>query len=42
MIEFIAGAVATAALYTFWPSLAVTPSGWLRAAWRWLNTRQES
>lgn len=42
MIEFTLGAVAAATLYTFWPSLAVIPSGWLRAAWRWLNTRHES
>lgn len=41
MIEFTLGAVAAAVLYTFWPSLAVIPSGWLRAAWHWLNTRQE-
>jgi hypothetical protein len=28
--RFIFGAVASAALYTFWPNLAVVPSGWLR------------
>lgn len=33
MIEFALGVVATAALYTFAPSLATVPSGWLRAAW---------
>lgn len=42
MINFILGALATAALYTFRPSLAALPSQWLRAAWRWLNTRHES
>lgn len=42
MIEFAFGAIAAAVLYTFFPKLAVIPSGWLRAAWRWLNTRRES
>lgn len=35
MIEFALGAVAAAALYTFWPSLATIPSGWLRTALAW-------
>lgn len=31
MIQFVLGAIAAASLYTFWPSLAVVPSAWLRA-----------
>lgn len=42
MIEFLLGALAAAVLYTFAPSLAVIPSGWLRAAWAWFNDRRES
>lgn len=30
MIEFALGAIAASALYTFFPALAVVPSGWLR------------
>ena len=32
MTEFLLGCAATAALYTFAPSLATVPSGWLRKA----------
>ena len=37
MIEFLLGAVAAAALYTFFPTLAVAPSRWLRVAWAWIR-----
>ena len=33
MISFAAGFIACAILYTFFPALAVYPSGWLRKAW---------
>lgn len=39
MIEFALGAIAASALYTFWPSLATVPSGWLRAALAWFKAR---
>ncbi|WP_202844776.1 hypothetical protein [Luteimonas saliphila] len=39
MIEFALGAIGAAALYTFFPTLAVVPSGWLRAAWAWFQSR---
>ena len=37
MIEFLLGAVAASALYTFFPTLAVVPSNWLRSAWAWFR-----
>ncbi len=40
VIEFLLGATAAAALYTFFPTLAVVPSGWLRAAWAWFQSRK--
>lgn len=40
MIEFLLGAIASAALYTFFPALAVAPSNWLRAAWAWIQIRK--
>lgn len=40
MIEFLLGAIASAALYTFFPALAVVPSNWLRAAWAWIQSRK--
>lgn len=36
MIDFALGVVATAALYTFWPSLGVKSSELLRAGLAWL------
>ena len=40
MIEFALGFIACAILYTFWPALAVIPSGWLRRIWTVLNNRK--
>ena len=40
MIEVLLGAVAASALYTFFPTLAVVPSGWLRKAWAWFQGRK--
>lgn len=40
MIEFLLGATVSAALYTFFPALAVVPSNWLRAAWTWFQSRK--
>ncbi len=40
MIEFALAAIAASALYTFFPALAVVPSGWLRAAWAWIQSRK--
>ena len=40
MIEFLLGATASAALYTFFPALAAVPSNWLRAAWTWIHSRK--
>lgn len=40
MIEFALGATAASALYTFFPTLAVVPSGWLRKAWAWFQGRK--
>lgn len=37
MLNFIFGAAAMACLYTFWPALAVVPSGWLKSAWAWIK-----
>ena len=37
MIEFILGGLAVACLYTFAPSLAVVPSGWIRKGLAWLR-----
>jgi len=42
MIEFAFGAIAAAVLYTFFPTLAVVPSRWLRSAWTWFNHKRES
>lgn len=39
MIEFALGATAAAVLYTFFPALAVVPSGWLRRAWAWIRRK---
>lgn len=40
MIDFLLGAALVVVLYTFWPSLAVVPSGWVRKGWAWLNSKQ--
>lgn len=40
MIEFALGAIAASALYTFFPALAVVPSGWLRKALAWFQSRK--
>jgi hypothetical protein len=40
VIEFALGAIAASALYTFFPTLAVVPSGWLRKAWAWFQSRK--
>ncbi len=40
MIEFALGFIACAILYTFWPALAVIPSGWLRRIWTAVNARR--
>lgn len=40
MLEFALGALAAAILYTFFPTLAVVPSGWLRKAWAWIQSRK--
>jgi len=37
MIAFILGFIACAAIYTFFPALAVYPSQWLRDAWARLH-----
>lgn len=39
MINFALGAIAAAALYTFFPALAVKPSEWLRAAYAWVKAQ---
>lgn len=39
MVEFTLGFLACAFLYTFWPSLAVIPSGWLRKLWDAIKRR---
>lgn len=39
MLEFVLGGVLVAILYTFFPSMAVIPSGWLRAAWAAISRR---
>ena len=39
MINFFAGVIAAAALYTFFPALAVKPSEWLRAAYAWIKAQ---
>lgn len=41
MIEFALGAIAASALYTFFPSLATVPSGWLRAIWAKVSPPQK-
>jgi hypothetical protein len=39
-MELLLGATAAAILYTFFPTLAVVPSGWLRKAWAWIQSRK--
>lgn len=42
MIEFLLGAIASAALYTFFPALAEVPANWLRAARARIQSRKAS
>lgn len=37
MLNFLLGVVITAAVYTFFPTLALKPSEWLRRAVAWLR-----
>jgi len=37
MIDFLLGALAAVVLYTFFPALAVYPSNWTKAAWRYVT-----
>ena len=41
MLGFIVGVLLTAVLYTFFPVLAVYPSGWLRSGLVWIRSKRE-